>query len=282
MNQIFGDETMNHNFTSFDRMNKIKAIEDNINSFLEIWKYVPHSTFKKNRKGVQIVTGVPYAFLNSVANVKLPANNAEREVKEFLQPYIDNKLPVLWWLCPSSKPGNLGDILEKFGLKKIDTFPGMAMDLTKLDYSYSFPEGLSVKLVSNELELQDWCKAFHSGFGMPREREELFLKADLAVMSSIPDQFLRFVGYWDGEPIASSAVVLDNGLAGVYLVTTHPEHRKKGIGTIMTVKALEEAKARNFKIGVLQSTKMGYHIYKNIGFDEFCTVDWYHRSWKDT
>ena len=111
---------MTINFTSFDKLNKVKAIEENINSFLEIWKFVPHSFFKKDRTGVQVVTGVHYAFLNSVANVKLPVENAERNVKAFLQPYINRKLPLLWWLCPSSKPGNLGSILEKFGLKKME------------------------------------------------------------------------------------------------------------------------------------------------------------------
>jgi predicted acetyltransferase len=68
--------------------------------------------------------------------------------------------------------------------------------------------------------------------------------------------------------VATSALVLDSGVAGIYAVATIPEARGKGIGRIMTVLPLVEAKQLGFRLGILQASSMGYSLYKKIGFRE--------------
>jgi predicted acetyltransferase len=64
-------------------------------------------------------------------------------------------------------------------------------------------------------------------------------------------------------------------MAGIYNVATLPELRKQGIGTALTVAPLLDARAWGYQIGTLQSTQMGLHLYRRLGFQEYCTFNAY-------
>jgi predicted acetyltransferase len=71
---------------------------------------------------------------------------------------------------------------------------------------------------------------------------------------------------------------LDSGVAGIYAVATIPEARGRGIGTIMTVMPLLEARQIGYRVGILQASSMGYSIYKKIGFKDVCKYRLYLQS----
>jgi ribosomal protein S18 acetylase RimI-like enzyme len=56
---------------------------------------------------------------------------------------------------------------------------------------------------------------------------------------------------------------------------TVPEAQRQGIGALMTVTALHDAQARGYRLGVLQSSKMGLALYHRLGFQEYCTIGIY-------
>ncbi len=62
------------------------------------------------------------------------------------------------------------------------------------------------------------------------------------------------------------------GVAGIYNVATVEEARGKGIGAAMTYAPLLEARELGYKIAVLQSSSMGYGVYKKLGFEEYCRL----------
>jgi predicted GNAT family acetyltransferase len=88
----------------------------------------------------------------------------------------------------------------------------------------------------------------------------------------------RFLGFLNGIPIATSALAVDSGVAGIYVVATVPSVRGKGIGRAMTVMPLLEARQLGYRVGILQASAMGYSLYQKIGFREVCLYRLYIQS----
>jgi ribosomal protein S18 acetylase RimI-like enzyme len=56
-------------------------------------------------------------------------------------------------------------------------------------------------------------------------------------------------------------------VVGIYSVGTIPEARGKGIGSAITLRALLDARRRGYRVGLLQSSEMGYNMYRRLGFE---------------
>ena len=75
--------------------------------------------------------------------------------------------------------------------------------------------------------------------------------------------------------MGTSFVFYEAGVAGIYNVTTLEQARGKGIGTAITLAPLNEAKNLGYQIGILQSSDMALNMYKQMGFKEYCQMEWY-------
>lgn len=84
-----------------------------------------------------------------------------------------------------------------------------------------------------------------------------------------------YLAYLDGEPVAVSSMYLGVGVAGIYNVATLPEARGKGAGSAVSYVPLREAHQAGYEIGTLQSSKLGYSVYRRLGFEEICTFNLY-------
>ena len=84
---------------------------------------------------------------------------------------------------------------------------------------------------------------------------------------SVWGRFRAYVGYVDGEPVSTAAIVLGGGALGVYNVATVPVHQRHGYGEAVMRHALAEAQ-REFGMegALLQSTPAGYRLYERMGF----------------
>lgn len=255
----------------------ITALESNMATFWSAYGRGNECTLYSTPNVVWYYTGMPVELFNGVILARLKLDDV-KETVESLQSKLDERgAPALWWLGPSSTPGNLGALLEQHGLHPAGEVPGMAGELAVMNLTPKIIENFTIQKVSN-VEMQAlWGRIAAIGSEFPDSAIEMAqLEASLSD-SQYKDQH-RYIGFLDGAPIATSAMILDSGVAGIYAVATIPEARRKGIGGLMTVFPLLEASQAGYRVGILQASSMGYPIYKKIGFKDVCKFKIYFQS----
>jgi GNAT superfamily N-acetyltransferase len=75
--------------------------------------------------------------------------------------------------------------------------------------------------------------------------------------------------------VATSAVYYACGVAGIYMVATLEAYRGRGIGRVITLAPLVDARRRGYRVGILQASQMGLPVYLRLGFERNCDIPWY-------
>jgi len=256
----------------------LTALESNMAAFWSAYGRGNGCILESTPEVVWFYTGIQVSLFNGVVSAKMNHDNV-KTIVDSLQSKVDEwGAPALWWLSPQSTPENLEALLEQYGLQSAGETPGMAVDLTKVNSILKTIENFVIEKISN-VEMQAlWARvaAIGTGFSDIATTEMAQVEATLSDPQYKAQK--RYIGFLDGIPVATSAMVLDSGVAGIYAVATIPEARRKGIGEIMTVMPLLEARQIGYRVGILQASAMGYPIYKRIGFIDVCKFKIYLQS----
>ncbi len=240
-------------------------MEANYRAFWETLDASPLIKIEHRPEGLRFTTGIKHPVMNGVMSANLPDDDAA--VAAELDYFESRGLPMSWTVGPSDTPVDLGERLERLGLKRTSTNPGMLVDLDALD-GEPLASGLEILEVTDEETFRTFSDVLCEGFGMPAfdEFAQMFIDAGTGDDGSIAS----FLGLLDGEPIATSRTILDNGLAGVYTVATLAQARGKGLGRALTLAACLYGKERGYRLGTLQSSDMGHPVYLKMGFWDVC------------
>jgi GNAT superfamily N-acetyltransferase len=215
------------------------------------------------------VGGSPLDYHNAV--VSCTATDADLVIAESLQALRDSGVPGCWHVGPSMRPLDLGDRLVAAGFSYGGPEPGMALRLAELRETEV--AGLRVERVTSVDELSVWAQTLGQGFGEGVKEAEWV--ASVYRRLGLADPWRHYVGYLEGEPVATATVFLAAGVAGLYFVMTLPEARRRGIGAAITAAVLREARDSGVEYAVLGSSPAGRSVYAGLGFREFCAINLY-------
>ena len=224
-------------------------------------------------------------FRNVVLAARFAPEDADRRIGEIADAYRQAGTGFVWWVGPADTPADLGERLARAGLTLEGTAPAMAAHLADVPLDEPPPAGLEIVPVTDRATLDeflevitaDWLE-WTGGEMTPVQQRTLD-----AWRREIPSRFafepvpLRWIGRLDGRAVATSRLPLGAGVAGLYAVSTLAAHRGRGVGRAMTIAALRAAHSIGHRIGVLQSSDLGYSVYRRLGFRELFTYDvWVH------
>jgi ribosomal protein S18 acetylase RimI-like enzyme len=85
----------------------------------------------------------------------------------------------------------------------------------------------------------------------------------------------HFVAFEGDRPMATTSVLVEGDLAGIYFVATMPEARGRGIGSAATRAAMRYAREAGATRAALQSSDSGFGVYRGLGFEQRCVVSAY-------
>jgi ribosomal protein S18 acetylase RimI-like enzyme len=220
------------------------------------------------------LTNVAYAPCNPIFNINMKAESADNFLDSIIAKARKRKVNLHCLITPDTKPADMGKYLTSHGFTYSGEGPCMAIDLQNIEERNNAPPGFRIMEIRDYTGLRKWCQIDLLGFGLPPYVEPSIVEW-LATELNLKQPFKLFLGLLDGKPVATSMYYLGAGVAGVYNVSTLPEARNKGIGLAMTQRPLLEAKKLGYRIGVLQSSKLGLPVYQKMGFKEYGIISGY-------
>lgn len=252
----------------------VVAIESNLFELYRSFGRIPNARVESSPHMLRVKTGLPHERLNGILRARIPEDDAKAAIGAALEVFLSDKLPMMWWVGPSTEPPHLGKYLESCGLARAVEMTGMAIDLQSLHVQPSKPPELSIEAVRDEVTLRAWLAAVAAGYRMP-EAAALGLFEFMRGFGFGRDApFRNYFGLWNGHPVAASTLFFGAGVAGVY-TTVVAEYQKQGIGAAMTLVPLRAARASGYRIGITHVPEYRLGFQRKLGFKPYCAISTY-------
>jgi len=253
----------------------IPAIETTYYELLAVLQTsIPGGFWRRESDMIIYYSGLPVPLLNGILGPRFAAENMSRKVESAMSHFRSMRMPMRWLLGPSSSPQDLGELLSSQGLKQGWAIPGMVLDLESVNRE-PLPKGFEIQQVADRGSLRACGDTLAEGFEL---RNEIGKGVSDAVVSYGMSPTRRwFLGLLNGKAVTVSLLVLHDEFAGIYCVATVPEARGRGLGYAITREPLMAARTDGYSIAVLEASRMGFPVYKRIGFKqlfEFKTYTW--------
>ncbi len=257
------------------------ANEENLASWIPVFGKMGGARVEERTGIKRAISDIPMSLLNSIMDTRLAPDQVQPTIEYVIGDAKSRNVPVLWWIGPSTRPADLASYLVKYGFTVDEDGPGMAADLENLNESLPKLAGLSVQQAQDDASWWAWSKTMAQGFEVPTGRIEFAVNTWHDLLGQLnPETTQAYTAWLNGNPVATSLLLLGGGVAGIYAVATIPEARRKGIGAQVTVYPLLQARLRGYKVGILQASDMGLSVYRSLGFQEYCRITSY--VWRPT
>jgi GNAT superfamily N-acetyltransferase len=248
---------------------EFESLEANLRqSFRILAEQRPHAEVTE-LEGVSIASlGVAFqmfnaAFLNSRVTGR---DDLEARLTRAQSVFGAQQRPWSFWICedwlawPARRA--LVSACEKFGLRAVAEMPGMAADSLREPRRVS--SRIEIVHARDSRTMTDFRIIGSLCFHVP---PTWFGEVFDDIMPA--RDFVCWVGYSAGLPVATAATVVSHGAIGVYNVATLPDERGKGYAEAITRHAIAEAAHQSgLNRVILQATAQGERLYKRLGFRE--------------
>jgi len=201
-------------------------------------------------------SGLPTDTFNFVCRARLAVHNARERVQAAIRHFREVERPFSWWVGPADQPDNLAAILTAGGLQPAESELAMAVELAKL-VAPDPVSGVAIRCVDSQRALEAYSRIL-SGLATPPDMhvETFFTRAASRLL--VPDSPVKcYVAYLGEQAVGTVEMTLGGGVAGLYNVATVEAYRRRGIGSMLTVHPLMEARENGLTLGVLQAAADG-------------------------
>ena len=220
---------------------------------------------------VRLRTGQPHPFGNFtlVTDIRQPTVNTE--VDALCLP--DGPTAMLFL---DSVSADIEAHLAKRGFGNHGPMPAMVVEIDRLNPT-PVPAGCELERVGAGSKGTIWEESFALGYELPQPVASYFAPNQTGATTEAGAELQYYLVTFQGRPVATSAVFLRDGVAGVYCVATRPEERRKGFGAFATAEPLRLVRHLGYRVGVLQSSESGHPVYRKLGFEDVGNIGLYVR-----
>lgn len=229
---------------------------------LRVWRALasgrpdPRAGVREDDGLLLVSTAVPFASFNGAfALAGCDAATAHDTAAAY---FAEKRVPYVFRVSPDAP-----DVAAALTHAGMTPAPPLALMATPLpERTPPLPPGLEVERADTPERLGRHAALLAASFNLPVEIMVGFL-ADVPLRDP---RLLAFNGLLHGEPVAASAVFVEDDVAGIYDVATLPHCRGQGLGEAMTWHAIRAGLAAGAGVAVLQPSPMGLPLYARMGF----------------
>lgn len=255
-----------------------RVVQECARNYIRFLTSLPDIALHEEPDVFYVSADAPVLYFNSVFNARFNGN-ANRKIesaREFFRRRRRNSFT--WHITPSSLPENLSELLMAQGGELLESMPYLAVHLDDVPRDFPVPSTFDWKTVRTHETLAAWISVYCHARGYPEAADNLFrIFADLDLTESSRLQLI--LGYLDEKPVSTYSVFMDRDIAGLYSLTTLPEARGHGLGTAMSIAAVDLAVSCGYETAMLLSEHPSRNICKRLGFvDGFGDMDIYRFS----
>jgi len=222
---------------------------------------------------IRLVTGEAHPFGNFVILSNATDLTAARGA---IEPLLSCPAPSAVLLPSMEADPQIDALLTTSGFVSHGALPAMAVDIAALQ-APTLPDGYEFVRVADGVDGAEWERRFAEGYELPPGVARYFSPSAVGADLSPDASTQFFAARKSGAIVSTSLCCLDDGLAGIYCVSTVPQERRKGLGAYATAEALRCAARLGYGVGILQSSEAGYSVYRRMGFADFGGVPIYIR-----
>jgi len=215
---------------------------------------------------------VPMLVLNHAADINVDEDEAENLLNRVTEYFSSRGFSYACFrISPLTRPRSFASLLEDHGYQRKEEQLVMVFKGKQVEDKLN-PE-VKVKEIS-ESEIDVYNKLLLTIFEMPIEWKKGF---DKFVLESMLIGGKCYLAYVEGKPVGTCALFSSIKTGGIFNVGTLKEHRRRGIGTTLTVNAVLDSIDEGNDLHTLQTAKGGpaERLYKKIGFEIDHTVSFF-------
>ncbi len=242
----------------------IEQIQNNFVSYFRLFAGLPGVTFVEgdvtwfcNRE-----QGEPG---NYILRTQFAAATADQEIDRLLARIGEQAKYIDWMVFPACRPVDLGRRLEAHGISGHRAGTWMTADLTRRPDVPAVPPGFTIRWVQNDAALWVWKLAQDAGFG---ENAQLYYDAYAQDGYGTEAAARHYVGFQDEQAVTSGTLLMSDGIASIYNVSTPPALRRRGYGSAITAHMMGEAIRCGYRLAWIWASDVGKGVYERLGFVE--------------
>lgn len=211
-------------------------------------------------------SGLADDTFNVVCGARFAPGDADTRIAAVAAQARGTGRPFVWWVDPASEPADLAARLTTAGMPVTGTETAMVLDLTGERVPVR-PSNLEIRRVTTPADVAEWAAVLAAGWNPPAESvREFYRRVTPTVLADNSTTLL--LGTAGRRAVATLCLVLHEGIAGIYDVSTLASARGRGHASTLLGAAEEIARSEGMQRATLQASGMGIGVYRRLGFVE--------------
>lgn len=219
-----------------------------------------------------VTTGMKVRLFNQALGFNFPADISEADLQAEINRvrlfYKARHTPWLWWVGPNPTPADVHQHMTRAGFSEPGSLPCMVAPVR--GHAKTPEPSLEVWRTRTTHDLRAASRIRHAAFRFPEgEGTTYFEDMEESWLSEDSIATLYLAGPDQSTPLGMGAVIWGADIPGIYIMATHPDAGRRGVGTTVLNQLLTHIQAlpEQPDLVVLTASRFGFPLYARMGFE---------------